>query len=39
LRCLQNMAWSIMYNVFACTNSDTHSSFTLCHHSWTKIQY
>jgi hypothetical protein len=29
----------ITYNVFACANSDTHSSFTLYHHSWTKIQY
>jgi hypothetical protein len=28
----------ITYNVFACANSDTHSSFTLYHHSWTKIQ-
>jgi hypothetical protein len=29
----------ITYNVFACANSDTHSSFTLYHDSWTKIQY
>ena len=29
----------ITYNVFACANSDMHLSFTLCHHSWTKIQY
>jgi hypothetical protein len=41
VKCLQNKIYFklITYNVFACANSDAHSSFTLCHHSWTKIQY